>query len=348
MGDKKSEKKAKKEEEKLKEVRKKLREIQKILNNKDKIILSDNDINLIYILIVYMINNKKKLANQLIEELKRRKTQNEVQTIKKNISSERYDNDDILPDNNRISSKKAEEDVYNTLYREKQANDNIIREIEKKSKAEYEMFCIKEPVSFKYPENDSDDAEQYCNRFISGLTYLINDLKSLKREKSFETISKKLTECQFDFNDYFYDVLKGNKENISETAVKACFKYIRETVFESVIPILYSHIYDDYEENKDMYIDFLVKLNEFMESLGIFTCNEFTYSGKSLIGEKLISLNKEQRMFYITIPLASSEPEKNGIITAVEQLPYMTYYMTENGSLKRIVSKGKLIVIKSI
>ena len=296
-----------------KKINKHLKEIQEIINDDktDKgIYLSDFDIRQIRYFISAILYNDETKIGELIYYL-----QNKLPDTDKERRI------------NTIADIRARRII-------KSAQENSIS---RRREAEYKMFCIEKVYV------DTDDTKRYCKNFLDSIDRLIELSYDIKQE-AFRNISRKLTDCQEDFKEW-YD---GRKDNLtSEKAVKACFRCVNETIFESIVPVIYTHIYDDYEEDKDIYIEFLGELNKFFQSVGIFTCNEYASDGGSLIGERIDSLGDEQRNFYVIVPLALSEPEKNGIITAVEQLPYVTCYRTEDGNIKRMIEKCRLIVIKS-
>lgn len=349
-----------KSEKKKKEVRKKLHGIQEIYNPKRDEVISEYDIDIIEHLINFMVSKDKKSAEYVIGYLNdRMPSDNDIDDSKnrENKVNDRMPSGSDIDDENRknkiieINKKKkskSEKGAYDALEKLNPANNYSVSKTESVPEIGYEIFRISEPDDFEYPENDIDDAKKYCDKFAVGIKSLKSYLNPKKTESTFATVYRKLVDCECEFNSEYVEKIYDGMKNISENTVKLCFRYMKETVFDSIIPILYSHIYDCNESNRDMYIEFLEELNVFIESMGIFTCNEFTDSGKSLVGENIAYLDDDQRMFYIITPLTSGEPEKDGIITEVEQLPYVTYYTDENDSLKRIVLKGKIMVIKSV
>lgn len=297
-----------------------LKKIQKIAN-KDTKTISDKDIDILYRLVKAWIFQEKpdsEVINYIVHREKKENVKKTVKKIKEKISTE---------NNGRASDKKLKNSIT------------------KVSDIEYDIFRISKPKKFKYPGNCRKDAEDYFEKFENALCSFIKYLEDLKNTGVFEVIRKNLLTYHYNFDEIKSDVIKGNNEKISENAVRKCFEFFRVNIFESVIPFLYSHIHDDYETNKKMYTEVLEELNKFISESGIFTGNDLTDSGESLIGKNINSVSEEQRLFYIITPLVLNKPEKNGIITEIEQLPYMTYYMTNDGKLKRIICKGNMTII---
>ena len=157
-------------------------------------------------------------------------------------------------------------------------------------------------------ENAPVDKKESFNRIIKVYRQNLGKFTDKIRRKKFDAdiFSEEVSEK-------FFDVLK---------------KY-----FLATIPVA---IYRGRKENPKFYKNFLAKINEYLAA-----CNVYS----ELVEPKKPITSKQIELMNIVKKDTSLRGEEN-IIDEVEQLPYFTDYVSEDGDVERFCSEGKLILLK--
>ncbi len=139
--------------------------------------------------------------------------------------------------------------------------------------------------------------------------------------ESYETALKKKTkEISIMMEDY-------SPDDISGIVTMGIFKIITSCVIEKWIPSIYKHLHNGREEK---YMMFLRLINEYLESVGVYTYNELSKGDK---------MSEEYLNFFKPVRIQTNGEDFKDVVKEIHMLPYCINYL-EYGEKTRHYTMG--------
>ena len=167
----------------------------------------------------------------------------------------------------------------------------------------------------------------------------VDDMKNFLLADNSEMSKKfqKLINVHFNAVKSFVDKLKLkdlDDEELSETVTSKYFKLFQQIIFDNLIVAVKRGL----KTSDNFYLEFLTKINAYLEQCGIYTVN--AKSGGKVTDEDYKNMSPQI--------IKTSEKNLAGIISEIERLPYRINYLDEFGEKNFFQYNGIMNIYKAV
>lgn len=277
-------------------------------------------------------NNELNRKKEKIYKLERENSKLSEELRKINLKNEEKQNNLYSKDTGIVENKK--QDTQFTVNEESALDKTICRDREKilYDKEAIDNFYIVPNDNLLFNENKLNNIDAF--KKIKDLDGIINFLKASNNEdkniyikilnKFSEMINKFINDINFDNYD---------EDELSEELSEGFFKILKKHFIDKLMVGIYRGL----KTKNDFYLEFLRRINSYLEG-----CNVYT---------RLLKVNtkktKEDDNDIDILPKPTEDENKNNVIEEIEMLPYYLNYIDEYGEIEAMFIRGRAVVLSS-
>ena len=277
-------------------------------------------------------NNELNRKKEKIYKLERENSKLSEELRKINLKNEEKQNNLYSKDTGIVENKK--QDTQFTVNEELALDKTICRDSEKilYDKEAIDNFYIVPNDNLLFNENKLNNIDAF--KKIKDLDGIINFLKASNNEdkniyikilnKFSEMINKFINDINFDNYD---------EDELSEELSEGFFKKLKKHFIDKLMVGIYRGL----KTKNDFYLEFLRRINSYLEG-----CNVYT---------RLLKVNtkktKEDDNDIDILPKPTEDENKNNVIEEIEMLPYYLNYIDEYGEIEAMFIRGRAVVLSS-
>lgn len=277
-------------------------------------------------------NNELNRKKEKIYKLERENSKLSEELRKINLKNEEKQNNLYSKDTGIVENKK--QDTQFTVNEELALDKTICRDSEKilYDKEAIDNFYIVPNDNLLFNENKLNNIDAF--KKIKDLDGIINFLKASNNEdkniyikilnKFSEMINKFINDINFDNYD---------EDELSEELSEGFFKILKKHFIDKLMVGIYRGL----KTKNDFYLEFLRRINSYLEG-----CNVYT---------RLLKVNtkktKEDDNDIDILPKPTEDENKNNVIEEIEMLPYYLNYIDEYGEIEAMFIRGRAVVLSS-